>query len=73
MYVYVLNKNGNPLMPSKPAKAKRLLKAGKAKCVKRDPFRIKLLWDCEENIQEVVAGKKRNSAAVIAEPEETEK
>lgn len=56
MYVYVINKNGNPLMPCTPAKAKHLLKAGKAKCIKRIPFTIKLLWDCEENTQEVVAG-----------------
>jgi len=54
--VYVINKNGNPLMPYSPAKAKHLLKAGKTKCVKRTPFTIKLLWDCEENLQAIVAG-----------------
>ena len=54
--VYVINKNGNPLMPCSPAKAKHLLKAGKAKVVKRSMFTIKLLWGCEENTQEVVAG-----------------
>jgi hypothetical protein len=48
MCVYVINKNGNPLMPCKPAKAKHLLKAGKVKVIKRTPFTIKLLWDCEE-------------------------
>lgn len=51
MYVYVKNKNGNLLMPCKPAKAKHLLKVGKAKVIKRSPFIIKLLWDCEENTQ----------------------
>lgn len=62
--VYVTNKNGSPLMPCKPAKAKHLLKAGKAKCVKGNPFTIKLLWDCEENTQEVVAGMDTGSKIV---------
>ena len=70
MYVYLINKNGNPLMPCTPAKAKHLLKAGKAKCIKRIPFTIKLLWDCEENTQEVVAamdtGSKTIGCAAIA-------
>ena len=64
MYVYVINKNGNPLMPCKPAKAKHLLKAGKAKVIKRTPFTIKLLWDCEENTQEVVAGMDTGSKTI---------
>ena len=54
--VFVINKNGKPLIPCSPTKAKHLLKASKAKCIKRTPFTIKLLWDCEENIQEVIAG-----------------
>jgi len=54
--VYVLNKNGNPLMPCKPAKARHLLQDGKAKVVSRKPFTIQLLWDCEENVQEVRCG-----------------
>lgn len=57
-------------MPCTPAKAKHLLKAGKAKCIKRTPFTIKLLWDCEENTQEVVAamdtGSKTIGCAAIA-------
>ena len=56
MRVYVLNKNGNPLMPCKPAKARHLLRDGKAKVIKRKPFTIQLLWDCEENIQEIRCG-----------------
>ncbi|MFQ6061656.1 MAG: RNA-guided endonuclease IscB [Methanosarcinales archaeon] len=54
--VYVINKNGNPLMPCKPAKAKHLLRDAKARVVKLNPFTIQLLWDCEENIQEVIVG-----------------
>jgi 5-methylcytosine-specific restriction endonuclease McrA len=64
MYVYVINKNGNPLIPCTPAKAKHLLKAGKAKVIKRNPFTIKLLWDCEENTQEVVAGMDTGSKTI---------
>lgn len=64
MCVYVINKNGNPLMPCKPVKAKHLLKAGKAKVIKRNPFTIKLLWDCEENKQEVVAGMDTGSKTI---------
>ena len=54
--VYVINQNGNPLMPCSNAKARHLLEAGKAKCIRKLPFTIKLLWNCEENTQEVVAG-----------------
>jgi 5-methylcytosine-specific restriction endonuclease McrA len=51
-------------MPCKPAKAKHLLKAGKVKVIKRTPFTIKLLWDCEENTQEVVAGMDTGSKTI---------
>ena len=40
MSVYVLNKHGHPLMPCSEAKARRLLKAGKANVKKRTPFTI---------------------------------
>ena len=64
MYVYVINKNGKPLIPCSPAKTKHLLEAGKAKCIKRTPFTIKLLWDCEENTQEIVAGMDTGSKTI---------
>jgi len=56
MKVYVINKNGNPLMPCKPAKARKLLRDGKALPVKRVPFTIQLSWDCEENLQAITIG-----------------
>jgi len=56
MLVYVQNKDGSPLMPCKPAKAKHLLKAGKAKVKTLKPFTIQLLWDCEANVQPVTCG-----------------
>lgn len=61
MNVYVINKNGNPLMPCKPAKARKLLRDGKAKVVNRCPFTIKLQWDCEENVQDVTLGIDKGS------------
>ena len=54
--VYVINKNGNPLMPCKEAKARHLLRDKKAKVVKKIPFTIQLLFDCEENIQPISLG-----------------
>ena len=44
MLVYVLNKDGKPLMPCKASKAKKLLKSNKVKVVNRTPFVIQLLY-----------------------------
>ena len=54
--VYVLNIHGKPLMPCKPAKARHLLRDGKAKVVKRTPFTIQLLFKCDDVIQDIVLG-----------------
>lgn len=44
--VYVLNKDGQPIMPtSNHAKVRALLKKGKARVVKRCPFTIQLLYE----------------------------
>jgi hypothetical protein len=56
MLVYVINQNGNSLMPCKPAKARKLLKAGRAVIVNYTPFTIQLTWDCEEHTQPVTIG-----------------
>lgn len=44
MLVYVLNKSGEALMPCSPRKARILLKSGKAKVVRREPFIIRLIY-----------------------------
>ena len=62
--VYVINKNGKPLMPCTEAKARKLLKQNKAKCIKRTPFSIKLLWNCEENTQPITLGIDTGSSKV---------
>ena len=54
--VYVLNKQGKPLMPCKEAKARKLLKQNKAKIVNYEPFTIKLLFDCENQTQDISLG-----------------
>jgi len=56
MLVYVINQNGNPLMPCKPSKARKLLRDGKAKVVRREPFTIKLKWLATEYTQPLTLG-----------------
>src|SRR4051794_10383924 len=64
MLVYVLNQHGKPLMPTIPPKARALLKQGKAKVVRRDPFTIKLLYGSSGYRQEVVAGMDTGSKTI---------
>ena len=56
MLVYVLSIDGKPLMPCKAAKARKLLKQGRAKVVKRTPFTIQLNFDCKNQVQDVKLG-----------------
>ena len=56
MLVYVLNKHGKPLMPCSPKKARRLLKRGKAKVIRREPFTIQLLYGSSGYTQEITLG-----------------
>ena len=56
MVVYVLNRHGKPLMPCSPAKARVLLKQGKAKVVQRTPFTIQLLYGSSGYKQSVTLG-----------------
>ena len=54
--VFILNKHGKPLMPCKPRKARLLLKANKAKVIKRYPFTIQLLYGSYGYKQNVALG-----------------
>ena len=71
MLVYVLKQNGQPFMPTERfGKVRRLLKEGKAKVVRREPFTIRLLYEPETDvIQEcycgVDTGSKHVGVAVI--------
>lgn len=55
--VYVLNKNNEPLMPTKRfGKVKHLLKNNLAKVVRKEPFTIKLLYNSTNYTQELTLG-----------------
>ena len=58
MFVYVLDKNGQPLMPtSRFGKVRRMLRDKKAKVVKSCPFTIRLLYEPETKIvQDIILG-----------------
>ena len=43
--VYVISQDGKPLMPCSDPIARLLLKQGKAKVKKREPFTIKLTYE----------------------------
>ena len=63
--VYVLDKNGHPLMPTcRHGKVKHLLKDGKAKVVKRCPFTIKLLYESTSHTQNLTLGVDTGSGTV---------
>jgi N6-L-threonylcarbamoyladenine synthase len=54
--VYVISKQGKPLMPCSYAKSKRMVKKGAAKVIRRSPFTIQLKFDCGNKVQEIVLG-----------------
>ena len=56
MLIYVLNKNGEPLMPCNPTKARKLLKQNKAKVLRTEPFTIQLLYGSSSYKQNITLG-----------------
>ena len=55
--VYVMNKDGRPLMPTnRLGRVRRLLKARKAVIVDYRPFTIQLTYTCPDRVQEVSLG-----------------
>ena len=55
--VYVLNINGQPLMPTaRHGKVRRLLRDKKAKVIKRCPFTIQLLYETLNVTQDITLG-----------------
>lgn len=57
MPVYVLNKDGKPLMPTtRNCYVRIMLKTGKAKVVKQKPFTIQLLYECGNYTQPLCGG-----------------
>ena len=65
--VYVLNKDGQPLMPTdRHGKVKHLLKSGKAKVIKKCPFTIKLLYESTNHTQNLTLGVDTGSGTIGA-------
>lgn len=62
--VYVLNVHSEPLMPCTEAKARKLLKQNRAKPVKREPFTIQLLFECENQTQDITLGVDAGSKVI---------
>ena len=63
--VYVLNKNGVPIMPTRNhAKVRVLLKQGKAKVVKRCPFTVQLLYNSTNYTQPISLGVDAGSKVI---------
>ena len=55
--VYVISQSGKALMPtSRHGKVRHLLREGKARVVRREPFTIQLLYDSKEYTQPVTLG-----------------
>lgn len=55
--VYILNQNGQPLMPTnRYGRVRHLLKEGKAKVINRCPFTIQLLYRSTNYTQDITLG-----------------
>ena len=54
--VFVINQHGKALMPCKPRTARVLLKTGKAKPVRKEPFTIQLLYGSASYKQDISVG-----------------
>lgn len=62
--VYVIAQDGTPLMPCEPIIARLLLKAGKAKIKRKEPFTIKLLYESTKYTQELNLGVDLGSGTI---------
>ena len=64
MKIYVISKNGKPLMPTTPARAIKMLRDGKAKCIRRTPFTIKLTYQTDNYTQNLTLGIDTGSSKI---------
>ena len=62
--VYVLNIQKIPLMPCTKAKARKLLRDNLARIVKRTPFIIQLVFECENQTQIITLGVDAGSKTI---------
>ena len=73
--VYVIDLNGNPLMPTtRCGHVRRMLKGGEAKVFQREPFTIQLLYETTDFVQDIDlgidAGSKTIGVSACTEKEE---
>jgi hypothetical protein len=64
MRVFVLSREGYPLMPTTPRRARLWLQARRARVVRRDPFTIQLRFETTSYTQPVTVGVDTGSKAV---------
>jgi hypothetical protein len=62
--VYVISQDGKPLMPCSNPIARLLLKQGKAKVKKREPFTIKLTYETTNYVQDLTLGVDTGSGTI---------
>lgn len=62
--VYVISQDGKPLMPCSDPIARLLLKQGKAKVKKREPFTIKLIYETTNYTQGLTLGVDTGSGTI---------
>ena len=62
--VYVISQDGKPLMPCSHPIARLLLKQGRAKVKKREPFTIKLTYETTNYTQELTLGVDTGSGTI---------
>ncbi len=56
MKVFVLSKEGKPLMPTTPRRARMWLEAKRARVVRREPFTIRLRFATKPHVQPARVG-----------------
>ena len=64
--VYVISQKNKPLMPCSSPIARLLLKLGRAKVKKREPFTIKLTYETTNYIQNLTLGVDTGSGTIGA-------
>ena len=62
--VYVISKDDKPLMPCSSVIARLLLKQGKAKVKRREPFTIKLTYGTTDHTQDLTLGVDTGSGTI---------
>ena len=62
---YVININNKPLMPCTNVIARLLLKVGKAKVKRKEPFTIKLTYETTNYTQELTLGIDTGSSKIL--------